>query len=71
MVTKSLRALWTPTTSWTSVGPLDFVLPTLRVLRLSDPRGKPEQPWNNLQNSPLINPGTTPEQLQSNYRTTP
>ena len=36
--TRSLGALWAPTSSWRPFGPLDFVLRALRALRPCDPR---------------------------------
>ena len=36
-ITRSLGALWAPTSSWRPIGPLDFVLRALRVLRPCDP----------------------------------
>ena len=36
--TRSVGALWAPTSSWRPFGPLDFVLRALRALRPCDPR---------------------------------
>ena len=36
--TRSLGALWAPTSRWRPFGPLDFVLRALRALRPCDPR---------------------------------
>ena len=36
--TRSLGALWAPTSSWRPFGPLDFILRALRALRPCDPR---------------------------------
>ena len=37
-MTRSLGALWAPTSSWRPFGPLNFVLHALRALRPCDPR---------------------------------
>ena len=37
-ITRSLGALWAPTSSWRPFGPLDIVLRALRPLRPCDPR---------------------------------
>ena len=39
--TRSLGALWAPTSSWRPFRPLDFVLRALRALRPCDPMGVP------------------------------